>query len=227
MVNNIKIIVVLGVFAGVLVSPKALRSGEATEVILIDDTSRAINEARAETRGALMRALDKVPRLRNDVRRAELVDVITAAAERHGVDPFLVLSVIAIESEFNIGARSNRNALGFMQLRHPTAFEQSAKMGRPIGELGLFDSETNIELGVAYLRACRDRLGSWPMALAAYNAGPAKVRRAVKAHGQIPASMRVYERRIAKRYLDMTRAAGLTPATTPLAHGPARARDAI
>lgn len=215
------------VFAAVWVSPKGLRSSEATEVILIDNTSRAIIEARAETRGALMRALDKVPRLRNDVRRAELVDVITAAAERHGVDPFLVLSVIAIESEFDAGARSNRNALGFMQLRSPTAFEWSEKIGQPISELGLFDSETNIELGVAYLRACRDRLGSWPMALAAYNAGPAKLRRAVKAHGQIPAQMRGYERRIAKRYIEMTKAAGLNPATTPLAHGPARARDAI
>jgi soluble lytic murein transglycosylase-like protein len=44
------------------------------------------------------------------------------------------------------------------------------------------DPQQNLEGGARYLRAMYDKFGSWKLALAAYNAGPA----AVEKHGGVP-----------------------------------------
>jgi soluble lytic murein transglycosylase-like protein len=96
-----------------------------------------------------------------------------------------------------------------MQLRGPTAFEWSDKIGRPMPALGLYDWEQNVELGSAYLRFLRDRMGSWQMALAGYNWGPTKVYRGIReaGGGVLPQHMRVYEKRVNTAYARLTRAA--------------------
>lgn len=170
-----------------------------------------------ETRVELLAALDHYAGKRlSEMQKLEICDLVAEMAAKHGVDPMLVLSVMAVESNFKPGARSSVGALGFMQLMPPTAFEWSGKLKQPMSDLGLFDWRTNIELGAAYLRFLRDRMGSWPMALAAYNWGPTKVYRAVKEHGRIPVKMRAYERRIGKAYAKLARGAGKV-STTPVA----------
>jgi hypothetical protein len=97
-----------------------------------------------------------------------LEKLIHKYANRFGVDPSLVRAVMRHESGFNPHAVSPKGAMGLMQLMPGTA--SSMGVNNP------FDPEQNIAGGVGYLRHCLDRFGhSVPLAVAAYNAGPARV----------------------------------------------------
>jgi hypothetical protein len=93
----------------------------------------------------------------------------TIAAE-HGVAPQLVKSIMRAESKGDPLAVSPRGAMGLMQLMPGTAREY--KVEDP------FDPIANIRGGVRYLKKLLDEFsGDVSLALAAYNAGPEKVRR--------------------------------------------------
>ena len=102
-------------------------------------------------------------------------DLITTSAEKHEVDPILVLAVIEAESSFEQKARSPRGALGLMQLMPAT--------GRWMGARNLLDPQQNIEAGTRYLKYLELRFkGDLNRQLAAYNAGEGTVKR----YGGIP-----------------------------------------
>lgn len=94
--------------------------------------------------------------------------LIRAAASRYQIDPHLVKAVIRAESNFDCLARSNKGALGLMQLMPDTATDMA--VADP------FDPQDNIEGGTRYLSKM---IGLFPgnlrLALAAYNAGPGRV----------------------------------------------------
>jgi hypothetical protein len=99
-----------------------------------------------------------------------LQDSIHEAAARHQLDPDLLASVIAVESRFDARAVSPKNARGLMQLMPGT----SARLG----VADAFDARQNLEAGARYLRELLDRYKQdAKLALAAYNAGPARVDR--------------------------------------------------
>jgi soluble lytic murein transglycosylase-like protein len=100
---------------------------------------------------------------------------IAAAAARYDLSPSLVDAVAHTESRYRADAVSPAGALGVMQLMPATA--------RGLG-VDPKDPVQNIFGGAAYLRAQIDRFdGALDLALAAYNAGPAKVAQA----GGVPA----------------------------------------
>jgi len=94
--------------------------------------------------------------------------LIASASDRHGVDARLVKAVIQVESAFQPRARSHKGAMGLMQLMPETARRYLAR--------NPYDPATNIEAGTRHLKKL---LGEFdlPLALAAYNAGEAAVRR--------------------------------------------------
>uniref|UniRef100_A0A7V4DH95 Lytic transglycosylase domain-containing protein n=1 Tax=Candidatus Caldatribacterium californiense TaxID=1454726 RepID=A0A7V4DH95_9BACT len=95
-------------------------------------------------------------------------EVIAECAEKYGVSPALVRKLIQVESGGNPRAVSPKGAMGLMQLMPETC--------RDLGVVNPFDVRENIEGGVRYLRGLLDRFGSLELALAAYNAGPGRVR---------------------------------------------------
>jgi soluble lytic murein transglycosylase len=98
---------------------------------------------------------------------------IVREAQRNAVDPMLVVALIRCESSFNNYAVSHVGAMGLMQVMPDTGSYLADKAGFRLGRsTNLFDAETNIELGTAYLADLIERFGSLEKALVAYNAGP-------------------------------------------------------
>ena len=99
---------------------------------------------------------------------------VMAAAERTGLPPELIWSIIRQESAFNRRALSSAGARGLMQLMPRTARDMAREHGVELGDL--FSPEKNIELGSLYLAEMLERFdGNSALAAAAYNAGPRRV----------------------------------------------------
>ncbi len=112
------------------------------------------------------------PKYRGSYKGAYL-EVAKAAARKHGVPEDLFLRLVQQESGWNPGAVSHKGATGLAQLMPGTASKLGVDIDNP---------EQNLEGGARYLRMMYDKFGSWKLALAAYNAGPA----AVEAHDGVP-----------------------------------------
>ncbi|MGY0620542.1 transglycosylase SLT domain-containing protein [Lysobacter sp. A378] len=104
---------------------------------------------------------------------------IRSQAARNDLDPAWVAAEIRAESIFNPKARSGANALGLMQVLPSTGAAVARRIGQPWGGSdSLYDPDTNIALGTAYLRQMLDQYGGKPyFAIAGYNAGPAPLGR--------------------------------------------------
>ena len=97
----------------------------------------------------------------------------------------MVHAIARQESQFDRAAVSRAGARGLMQLMPGTARETSVKIGASY-ELGNLTSDTqyNIRLGSWYFARLMDRYsGSYPLAVAAYNAGPGNVNKWLAANG--------------------------------------------
>jgi len=108
-------------------------------------------------------------------------EFIIQQAAVNNLDPALVAAVIKVESDFRHDAVSRADARGLMQIRPSTAKEVAESLGHEVNPDvfvdKLFDPEYNIILGTRYLaNMLRDFNGNDAMALAAYNAGPTKLK---------------------------------------------------
>ena len=118
-----------------------------------------------------------------------------ATAAKHAIPPNLFLALIKAESGFDAKAVSPKGAIGLAQLMPGTA--------KALG-VDPHDPHENLAGGARYLRQQYERFGTWPLALAAYNAGPTRVARL----GRIPniPQTKAFVARV-------MRDAGLTPST--------------
>lgn len=89
------------------------------------------------------------------------------------------------ESEFDRTRTSHAGARGLMQLMPGTAREQAGKMGLRYMSSGLYsDPSYNIQLGDGYFARMMSYYGgSYPLAVAAYNAGPGNVNKWLRRNG--------------------------------------------
>ena len=96
----------------------------------------------------------------------------------------LIHAVARQESQFDRAAISPAGARGLMQLMPATAREQSGKMGLSYSPAALTtDPALSIRLGSSYFQRIFDRFGSYPLAIAAYNAGGGNVNKWLRAYG--------------------------------------------
>lgn len=120
----------------------------------------------------------------------DVASAVRAAAARHGVSPRLALSVARTESSLQHFALSGTGAMGVMQLMPDTA--------RELGVSDPFAVEENVDGGVRYLKQLlASYRGNVRRALAAYNAGPARISR--RGPLSMPDETRVYVSRILSR----------------------------
>ena len=143
----------------------------------------------------LMASESRLARYMDDqAERLALLQLVYREAHRTNLDPDLVLAVMQVESHFDRYAISRVGAQGLMQLMPPTAAD--------LGVQDAYDPEQNVDAGTRYLAGLLKTFKREDLALAAYNAGPGRVRRA----GGIP---RIREtQRYVKRVMALARAYG-------------------
>lgn len=102
-----------------------------------------------------------------------------------GADPALLMAMIRQESSFETNAESPAGAHGLMQLMPATAKRVANGLGlRYRKQLLVEDSDYNLRIGSALMGDLLERYdGSHALALAAYNAGPKRVARWMRAFG--------------------------------------------
>lgn len=107
-------------------------------------------------------------------RRAQYLPFIREAASQSGLPEALIAAVIQAESSFKPETRSRAGAMGLMQLMPDNVKE--------LGVSNVFDPRQNILAGARHLRDQVDQFGTLEKSLAAFNAGPGRVRE----YGGIP-----------------------------------------
>lgn len=104
----------------------------------------------------------------NSDRKPSLEEIVLSACSRYGLDPDIIFSLIRAESDFDPKAVSPKGAQGLMQLMPETAAK--------LGVSNPMDAAANIEGGTRYLQSLLEQYHyDLTKALAAYNAGPARV----------------------------------------------------
>ena len=95
----------------------------------------------------------------------DLVGIAHAAGHQLGLDPLLIIAVMAVESRLNPIAESVSGAKGLMQV---IPKYHSAKLEEFGGEKAVFDPQTNILIGSQILKDYLRRTGNVGMALQMY-----------------------------------------------------------
>lgn len=103
-------------------------------------------------------------------------EIVEKYSKEYNVPKEMVYGVIKAESSFRSDAVSVAGAVGLMQITEATFDWISAKLGEKVSKGLLYDPDTNIRYGTYYLNYLYNEFGSWDIALAAYNAGPGRVK---------------------------------------------------
>lgn len=122
----------------------------------------------------------RAPELGATLRR-QLVMAIAEESWRAGYDPLMILAIIQVESSFEDDAVSPKGARGLMQIQPTTLNFLTKHEGirlRP--EEIESDPALRVRLGIRYLRILQDKFHSLDRALMAYNAGPLRLRQALR-----------------------------------------------
>lgn len=109
-----------------------------------------------------------------------ILDLFRTSGETARLDPLMLVAQAYQESKFDHNTTSSAGAVGMMQIKPSTAADKN------VGIDDVSSLENNILAGAIYMRFLMDRyfadddmqgVHQWLFALAAYNAGPAKIQR--------------------------------------------------
>ncbi len=127
-----------------------------------------------------------------------ITKVILQQSKKYQFDPIFLVAIIENESNFNPEAIGTSGEIGLMQIRPETAEWIAEKLHISWkGAESLFEPETNIRLGSAYLAFLRDTFNSKSqLYLAAYNMGTANVHK-LMSRQTIP---HTYSQRVFQKY---------------------------
>ncbi len=104
--------------------------------------------------------------------------IVEECDKNNKLDPYLILAVIKIESEFSPVAVSKRGAIGLMQVMPRTGEFVAKDIGISYnGRKSLYDPLINVKLGISYLSQLAEHYDTTESALGAYNYGPANFER--------------------------------------------------
>jgi hypothetical protein len=123
---------------------------------------------KTETNDGRYRVLAEFVAKRYHVSPVVTLDWVTFAHEAGhelGLDPLLIIAVIAVESRFNPIAESGAGAKGLMQVIPKYHTEKLEEFG---GEHAVFDPQTNILVGSKILKEYLRRTGNLSVALQMY-----------------------------------------------------------
>ncbi len=119
----------------------------------------------------------RVDLLKSYERSGQYLSMISAILEEYSLPNHLVCLPI-LESRYLTQSRSSAGAVGLWQLMPGTASEFGLKYNRWVDERR--DPEKSTIVAAEYLRYLYDRFGNWDLALAAYNCGPAQLKRVMR-----------------------------------------------
>lgn len=103
-------------------------------------------------------------------------DTIKVYSARYGLDNELVASLINEESSFKANSKSNKGAVGLMQILPSTAeYIATNLLKEEYDKENLLNPETNIRYGCCYLNYLRNKFDDERTFLCAYNAGETNV----------------------------------------------------
>jgi soluble lytic murein transglycosylase len=102
-------------------------------------------------------------------------EIVQKYSKEYNIEENLIYAVIKAESNFKENAKSNKSAIGLMQIVPETAEDIARKnqinMDFENIEEELQNAEININIGTKYLQILLERYENKEIALAAYNAG--------------------------------------------------------
>jgi soluble lytic murein transglycosylase-like protein len=144
----------------VLGSALAVVQQEATAILAQPEAVPADNERHV----ALAEFLAKRYKVAQEL-TLDFVRIAHAEGGRVGLDPLLIMAVIAVESRYNPIAESVMGAKGLMQIIPRFHGDKLAAFG---GERAVFDPEANIRVGTRILKEYFTKTGNLGIALQMY-----------------------------------------------------------
>ena len=104
--------------------------------------------------------------------------IVSKYSALYDIPEEIIFSVIQVESNFQISAKSHAGAMGLMQII-PSTFEwltSKAHLNENLLTVALYDPEVNIRYGTYYLSYLAKKFDyDWTVVSAAYNAGEGRV----------------------------------------------------
>lgn len=141
------------------------------------DLKRSNEFTKTEFESLILNSLDPISR----EKFSKYITPTLSFSEEYQIDPFWIISVMMVESGFDLTAKSNKNARGLMQVRPKTAGHIYQLMNKKVSEeaitKNLHRPKKNIEVGVFYLKKLLQNFRlNYSLATVAYNVGPNKLR---------------------------------------------------
>ena len=96
------------------------------------------------------------------------------SSEHSGIP--LINAIIRQEGSFHFVSKSNKNAIGLMQILRGTGEGITKSCGKKFDASMLWDERYNIALGQFFLKELHSKYNDLPVFIAAYNAGPGRVK---------------------------------------------------